>query len=80
MYVTPPIVSDDSKLLTKLFSFLILALEKLNEIVTARGRPSGIAHTTTEMAIMMVLRTSIHNLFFSMDNSNEYGMQSDISV
>ena len=63
MWVAPPIVSEDARFLTRLLSFIIYALEKLNEIVTARGRPSGIATTTTVIAIIIVFNTSVHNLF-----------------
>ena len=46
-------VSEDASFLTRLFSFFIAALEKLSEIVTARGRPSGIATTTTVIEMMI---------------------------
>lgn len=59
IWVHPPIVSAEARFLTKLFSFCILALEKLNEIVTAKGRPSGIATTTTVIAMMIVLSNSV---------------------
>jgi len=59
IWVTEPIVSADESVLTKLFSFCILALEKLNEIVTANGRPSGIATTMTVMAMMIVFNNSV---------------------
>jgi hypothetical protein len=52
MWVAPPIVSADAILRTRLLSFYIFALEKLNEIVTARGSPSGMATTTTVIEIM----------------------------
>jgi len=34
MLLAPPIVSHDDKFLTKLFSYLILPIEKANAIVT----------------------------------------------
>jgi hypothetical protein len=40
-----------------------LAEEKLKDIVTASGRPSGIATTITVIAIMMVSSKSVHSLF-----------------
>jgi hypothetical protein len=52
MCVAPPIVSADAIFLTRLLSFCILALEKLKEMVTARGNPSGMATTTTVIEIM----------------------------
>lgn len=52
MWVAPPIVSADAIFRTRLFNFYIFELEKLSEIVTARGRPSGMATTTTVIAII----------------------------
>ena len=50
--LTLPIASDLSKCLTKLCSFFILSTEKAKAIVTAIGRPSGIATTMTVTPIM----------------------------
>lgn len=61
--------------LTRFLSFSIYLLEKLNDIVTARGNPSGMAHTTTEMAMMMLLSMLIQNLF-SLSNLKESSTQS----
>jgi hypothetical protein len=63
IYVALPIVSQDSNFLTRLFSFTILALEKLKEIVTAKGRPSGIATTIIVIDIMTASNISNHSLF-----------------
>ena len=63
MCVAEPIVSDEFKFRTKLLSFLICLLEKLSEIVTASGRPSGIAQTITEMEMMTPSRMLVQNLF-----------------
>jgi len=59
MWVTDPIVSAEASLRTRLFSFYILALEKLNEMVTASGSPSGIATTITVIAMITVLSSSV---------------------
>jgi len=56
-------VSADASFLTKLFIFLILAEEKLSEMVTASGSPSGIATTTMVIAMMMVSSKSNQSLF-----------------
>lgn len=69
MWVTAPIVSAEANFLTKLFSFYILALEKLSEIVTAKGRPSGIATTITVIAMMIVFNNSVKNLFLKSNTS-----------
>ena len=53
-----PIVSDDFMLRTKLFSSCILPTEKARPIVTARGRPSGMATTTIVIPRMKALSTS----------------------
>ena len=53
MWVAPPMVSEEANFLTRLLSFFMAALEKLSEMVTARGRPSGIATTITVIEIMM---------------------------
>lgn len=66
--MAPPIVSDDASFLTRLFSFLIAAEEKLNEMVTASGNPSGIATTTTVIEMMMAYRISVQNLFEALNS------------
>ena len=53
-----PIVSEDFMLRTRLFSSCILPTEKASPIVTASGRPSGIATTTIVMPRMKALSTS----------------------
>ena len=53
MCVAPPMVSEEANFLTRLFSFFIAALEKLSDMVTARGRPSGIATTITVIEMMI---------------------------
>ena len=58
IWVAPPMVSEEASLRTKLLSFLIWAEEKLKEMVTASGRPSGMATTITVMEMMMELRHS----------------------
>lgn len=55
-------VSEEASFLTKLLSFIICLLEKLSEIVTASGRPSGIAATIMAMQMMKTSRTSFQNL------------------
>jgi len=70
--VAPPIVSEEASFLTKLLSSLILALEKDREMVTASGRPSGIATTITVMAMMIVFRRSVYSLF---GHEKPYGWQ-----
>jgi hypothetical protein len=50
--LAPPIVSEASSFLTKLFSNFIFITEYAREIVTARGRPSGTATTITVMAMI----------------------------
>lgn len=76
--VALPIVSDDAILLTRLLSFCIYLLEKESEIVTARGRPSGIATTIIVIAIITVVNTSFQSLFFIV-NSNVRGTHSGSS-
>lgn len=56
-------VSEDAIFLTRLFNFCILALEKLREMVTARGRPSGMATTTMVIAMITALRSSEYTSF-----------------
>jgi len=72
MCVADPIVSDEFKLRTKLLSFFIYALEKLREIVTASGRPSGIAQTITEIEMITPSSTFIQNLL-AISNLNVSG-------
>lgn len=76
--MAPPIVSAEASFLTKLFIALILALEKLKEMVTASGRPSGIATTIMVIAIMMVFKRSVQSLFFKV-KANESFVQPGIS-
>jgi hypothetical protein len=52
-------VSEEANLRTRLFNFLIWAEEKDREIVTASGRPSGIATTITVIEMMIVFRISV---------------------
>jgi hypothetical protein len=51
--LAPPIVSEASSFLTRLFSFFIFMTEKAREMVTASGRPSGTATTMTVTAMIM---------------------------
>jgi hypothetical protein len=67
MVSAPPIVSEEASLRTQLFSLFIFITENAKEIVTARGRPSGIAITITVTAVMIAERKSYrddpsHNL------------------
>ena len=48
----PPIISQDLSYLTKFLSYNIFLTEYAKDKVTAKGRPSGIATTTTVMAII----------------------------
>ena len=48
----PPIISQDFSYLTKFLSYNIFLTEYAKDKVTAKGRPSGIATTTTVMAII----------------------------
>jgi hypothetical protein len=57
--VTAPIVSAEANFRTKLPAFYNLALEKLREMVTANGRPSGIATTITVIAMITVFNNSV---------------------
>lgn len=59
IWVAPPMVSEEANLRTRLFNFLIWAEEKDREIVTASGRPSGIATTITVIEMMIVFRISV---------------------
>jgi len=59
MWVAPPMVSEEANFLTRLFNFFMAALEKEREIVTARGRPSGIATTITVIEMMIAVRISV---------------------
>lgn len=79
MWVAPPMVSAEASFLTRLFIFLILAEEKLREMVTARGSPSGIATTTIVIAIIMVPSKSVQSLF-SLVNPNERGTHPSTST
>jgi hypothetical protein len=62
MHETLPIVSAEASFLTKLLSYFIFALAKLKDIVTAKGRPSGMATTTTVIEIIIESRSSLYNL------------------
>jgi len=62
-------VSADERVLTRLFSSYIFLEAKLREIVTAKGRPSGIATTITVMAIITVFKSSFQSGFVVMFNS-----------
>lgn len=74
MCVAEPIVSEEFRFRTKLLSSFILELEKLSEMVTASGRPSGIAHTITEIEMMMPSSMFIQNLLPS-SKPNDSSMQ-----
>lgn len=65
IYVALPIVSQDSNFLTRLFSCTILALEKLKDMVTAKGKPSGIATTIIVIDIIIASNISNQSLLFS---------------
>ena len=54
----PPIVSQACNLLTKFLSANIFLTEYANESVTASGKPSGIATTTTVIPIINALTNS----------------------
>lgn len=47
-----------------------MALEKLREIVTASGSPSGIATTITVIAIIIVFNNSVKNLLSRLNASS----------
>ena len=53
-----PMVSEDFIERTRLFSSYILLTEKARPMVTARGRPSGMATTTIVMPKMKAFKTS----------------------
>ncbi len=61
----PPIVSDACSYRTRLFYFRILPTEYASAIVTASGRPSGIAMTTIvipkTIALIMSFNISLVN-------------------
>ena len=52
-------VSDEAKERTQLFSFFIFMTEKANDMVTASGRPSGIAMTMTVTAVIIAYKKSV---------------------
>jgi hypothetical protein len=52
-------VSDEANLRTQLFSLFIFMTEKANEMVTASGRPSGIAMTITVTAVIRAYKKSV---------------------
>jgi hypothetical protein len=54
MSVALPIVSHAANTRIKLLSFNILRVEYAREMVTAKGRPSGMATTTTVMEVIRV--------------------------
>ena len=56
--LAPPMVSEASSFLTRLFSSFIFMTEKAKEIVTSKGRPSGTATTIIVMAIITKPTTS----------------------
>lgn len=51
-----PIVSQLLIFLTRLLSSIIFLTEYAREIVTASGKPSGIAHTITDIPMMIAFR------------------------
>ena len=55
----PPIDSEEASLRTQFFSLFIFITENAKEIVTARGRPSGIAITITVTAVIIAYRKSV---------------------
>lgn len=59
IWSAPPIVSEDASFLTQLFSLFIFMTENAKEIVTASGRPSGIAITITVTAVIKAQRKSL---------------------
>jgi hypothetical protein len=63
--VALPIVSQDSNFLTRLFSYTIFALEKLKDMVTAKGKPSGIATTIIVIDIIIASNISNQSLLFN---------------
>ena len=56
--VAPPIISQEESYLTKLFSSFILFTLQANDILTAKGSPSGIATTIIVTAVMKDFRIS----------------------
>jgi hypothetical protein len=48
----PPIISQDFNYLTKFLSYNIFLTEYAKDKVTAKGRPSGMATTTTVIEII----------------------------
>ncbi len=59
MVVAEPIVSHESSVFTRLFSFIIWDEEKASESVTASGSPSGTATARIVMAVMTYSRSII---------------------
>jgi len=57
--LAPPIVSQAAIYLTKFLSSNIFLTEKAKDRVTAKGRPSGIATTTTVTQIMKASTISV---------------------
>lgn len=58
MLLAPPIVSQAYIFRTRFWSTNIFFIEKARDNVTARGRPSGMATTTTVIARMKNLSNS----------------------
>ena len=52
MVVAAPMVSHEFKFRTKLLSSIIFLTENAREMVTARGSPSGMATTSTVIAVI----------------------------
>ena len=50
--LTPPMISQDARVLTKFYSSFILLTENAKVIVTAKGKPSGTATTIIVTPIM----------------------------
>jgi hypothetical protein len=61
----PPIVSHAYILLTKFLSFIIFYTEYANEIVTDKGKPSGIATVNTTIESIIKFKISIQCLLLS---------------
>lgn len=58
MQFAPPMVSQADICLTRFWSYNIFLIENANERVTAKGRPSGMATTTTVIAMIKYLTKS----------------------
>jgi len=67
-------VSAEARFLTKLLSSFIFPLENDKAMVTARGRPSGIATTIMVTEMMKLFISSDQSLFF-MVKANVIGTQ-----